>query len=81
MAGNVREWVFDHYDSDYYEKVPPTGWINPHGPEPSAFTPFHSIRGGGYNGFPTGPDNRCAIRIFYDPDYSQCKDLGSRIAI
>jgi len=42
MAGNVREWVSDFYDPDYYRKSPVE---NPRGPDKAA---YRVVRGGGW---------------------------------
>jgi formylglycine-generating enzyme required for sulfatase activity len=42
MAGNVREWVFDWYSADYYERSPTS---NPLGPDAGE---RHTVRGGSY---------------------------------
>ena len=42
MSGNVREWVFDKYDKNYY-KISST--LNPKGPEDGRLT---VVRGGGW---------------------------------
>ncbi|MBU0742011.1 formylglycine-generating enzyme family protein [bacterium] len=42
MSGNVREWVLDRYDPDYYRECPAE---NPQGPEQGR---FRVIRGGGW---------------------------------
>ena len=42
MSGNVREWVLDYYQTDYYQKSP---YKNPRGPE---IGKFHVIRGGSW---------------------------------
>jgi formylglycine-generating enzyme required for sulfatase activity len=44
MAGNVREWVSDWYDAEYYKDAPKR---NPHGPEKSGVV--RSIRGGSWH--------------------------------
>ncbi len=43
MAGNVREWVSDRYEKDYYTTSP---YKNPTGPEVAK---FRVIRGGGWH--------------------------------
>lgn len=43
MQGNVVEWVWDFYGSDYYSSSPAA---NPHGPEHGR---FRVIRGGGWH--------------------------------
>ncbi len=42
MCGNVREWCWDFYDSDYYQKSPV---MNPTGPDSGA---YRVIRGGSF---------------------------------
>jgi formylglycine-generating enzyme required for sulfatase activity len=44
MAGNVREWVSDWYDPEYYKDAPKH---NPHGPEKNGVV--RSIRGGSWH--------------------------------
>jgi len=44
MAGNVREWVSDWYDPQYYKDMPNR---NPHGPEKNGVV--RSIRGGSWH--------------------------------
>lgn len=44
MAGNVREWVSDWYDPDYYKDAPNR---NPHGPDKNGVV--RSIRGGSWH--------------------------------
>lgn len=44
MAGNVREWVSDWYDADYYQDAPPR---NPLGPDKKGVV--RSIRGGSWH--------------------------------
>jgi eukaryotic-like serine/threonine-protein kinase len=71
MAGNIREWVADWYDSAYYAKS--TG-SNPLGPATGA---DRVVRGGSWlaNEFFI----RSALRIFYPPD-SAFFNLGFRCA-
>lgn len=44
MAGNVREWVFDCYQADYYTQTLPT---DPTGPSGPSCDNLHVLRGGG----------------------------------
>jgi formylglycine-generating enzyme required for sulfatase activity len=48
MAGNVREWVSDWYDADYYKEAPPR---NPQGPDKKGVV--RSIRGGSWHSPPS----------------------------
>jgi len=43
MSGNVREWVLDYYDRDYYRESPRG---NPRGPDKEKFV---VVRGGGWH--------------------------------
>jgi len=47
MGGNVREWVVDYYDPDYYQSSPVD---NPTGPERAK---WRVVRGGGWFSGPT----------------------------
>lgn len=44
MSGNVLEWCWDWYSSDYYSHSPQ---LNPKGPDSG---PGRVLRGGGWNG-------------------------------
>ncbi|HNU68483.1 MAG TPA: SUMF1/EgtB/PvdO family nonheme iron enzyme [Myxococcota bacterium] len=48
MAGNVKEWVADYYQADYYKSSP---LEDPKGP---SFGTNHLVRGGGYSHDPLG---------------------------
>jgi sulfatase modifying factor 1 len=61
MQGNVVEWVWDRYDSDYYSSSP---LANPQGPESGR---FRVIRGGGWH---SGPScNRVYFRNALPPGW------------
>ncbi len=74
MHGNVEEWCWDHYESDYGGELPaidPTGPTSKFGPE--KFKGYRVIRGGSYMEDCSGlrssmrnsghPDNKCGIRL------------------
>ena len=61
MAGNVREWVSDWYDSDYYEKSPTD---DPTGPTTGSRRVF---RGGSWS--LVARNCRSASRLVNWPDY------------
>jgi len=52
MAGNVREWIADWFDKDYYSHSP---YANPTGPETGT---KRSLRSGSYN------ENRNEIAVY-----------------
>ena len=75
MAGNVREWVNDWYDSDYYSTYPVDGWPdNPTGPGNGS---YKVLRGGGWYTF--WDYVRAAYRLYYTPT-SRYGRLGFRCA-
>jgi len=71
MAGNVREWVSDWYDSDYYESSPRT---NPAGPSRGQ---YKSTRGGSW--FTDRTWARVTDRRPFKPDF-RSNYLGFRCA-
>jgi sulfatase modifying factor 1 len=71
VAGNVVEWVWDWYGSDYYSVSPPD---NPQGPEDGR---FKVIRGGGWH---SGPScNRVYYRNALPPNWLDI-NVGFRCA-
>jgi formylglycine-generating enzyme required for sulfatase activity/alpha-tubulin suppressor-like RCC1 family protein len=75
MAGNVREWVADLYDSDYYSSYPVDGWPNnPTGPTSGT---TNVLRGGSFDTI--WASIRTADRYFFYPN-SVSWDEGFRCA-
>ena len=72
MAGNVWEWVYDHYDSRYYGSSP---LVNPKGPESGN---SHSVRGGNWGAI--GDDIRTATRDSFQPEGTSF-NLGFRCVL
>ncbi|PYS05877.1 MAG: hypothetical protein DMG17_33445 [Acidobacteria bacterium] len=79
MIGNVREWVNDWYDINYYAFMPKT---NPQGPETGK---YRGVRGSGWLDAPPntvgGPsdNNTVDTRDFSDPDL-RATTIGFRCA-
>ena len=71
MAGNVWEWVWDRYDSDYYAGSPAE---NPLGPAGGS---YRVLRGGDWSY--DASSMRAANRNYYSPDYAN-GNLGFRCA-
>ena len=70
MSGNVWEWVWDWYDSDYYDSSPGT---DPRGP---AWGPYRVYRGGGWSD--VASSTRSAFRFFSLPGF-RISYLGFRL--
>jgi formylglycine-generating enzyme required for sulfatase activity len=75
MGGNVREFVSDWYDEDYYELCDPQPCHNPSGPA-SGLNKVH--RGGGWY-WDGGYTARCSVRSGDHPTGGR-KDYGFRCA-
>jgi len=71
MAGNVKEWVADWYDSDYYSLSPSS---NPQGPDSGS---KKVLRGGSWD--ESGSIVRSANRYSFRPTYA-LDDVGFRCA-
>ena len=71
MADNVREWVADWYDSDYYSQSPGS---NPPGPDSGE---YRGLRGGCWYADPWGA--YCAVRRRIEPG-SRLNYVGFRCA-
>ena len=72
MSGNVREWVSDWYNEQYYS-VSPVG--NPAGPEEGA---DKVLRGGSWDDLPRY--TRVSYRVRLNPEFSNSRN-GFRCAL
>jgi|GEM_PF-715947 len=73
LSGNVEEWVYDGYQSDYYKKSPSE---NPLGPKSSEANPRRVVRGGHIS--VTYRDHRCAKRK-YHRETKKSIEVGFRV--
>lgn len=73
MAGNVSEWVFDMYDSEYYKNSP---LKNPQGP--TGTSNVRLTRGGNYT---SDPEYVTTVVRFPQKAYSAFPDIGFRCAV
>jgi len=83
MAGNVKEWVSDYYDPDYYEWANANGDNdNPTGPASSSYPPdepaYRVIRGGGFGSL--DDPLRVSCREYADP-WLRTDEIGFRCVI
>ena len=60
MSGNVRQWVADWYQEDYYHVAPD---LNPRGPDSGL---ERVLKGGSFSD--TAQNLRSANRFFHDPN-------------
>lgn len=74
MAGNVMEWVYDSYDSSYYEHSPER---NPTGPISQSNTD-HVVRGGAWSS--QEDFNLWTFYRFHFPGSTSQNDIGFRCA-
>ena len=72
LSGNVWEWAWDWYGSDYYSSSPS---VDPEGPSSGSFRVF---RGGGWCDL--AGDERVALRRYNDPGLHQPFHLGLRLS-
>jgi formylglycine-generating enzyme required for sulfatase activity len=73
LAGNIREWVADWYDDDYYSR---SRFRNPQGPESGD---YRVVRGGTLSLY-LGDDVRCAFRDESYPNL-HVTYIGFRVAV
>ncbi|MCK5078178.1 MAG: SUMF1/EgtB/PvdO family nonheme iron enzyme, partial [Calditrichia bacterium] len=72
LGGNVHEWVFDFYDSTYYQNSPQK---NPKGPLTGK---FKVERGGSWRS--PIETSRCSNRHYAKPDF-KINNIGFRLCV
>ncbi len=73
MSGNVREWINDWYDSDYYTNSPATDPTAP----PSTSSSYRCMRSGAWSNYPF--ECRSASRDYMSPGHRR-NSCGFRVA-
>jgi len=75
MAGNLEEWCWDWYDSNYYSQPESTN-DNTTGPVKDVTLSYRLVRGGGWGD--KSDTLRCAARNYANPESSAFRGLGFR---